>query len=478
MTLAEYYADPNVQNRIREYCGGAGGRDATCVYVAGLQVEDGAGATWTQARILPSGSCEALLDARADVARSMWDRDGLMVHLDVDYQNIDAPAEPYHHAAEVFNKIEPVYGAAVHVLRRFDMPLLDLITGRGYHFTGRVPLGSGLIDRLGGLVDGVPSWFDTVAARRQRWMPAGMGRRVARAYAGIGLLVEFLTHRILARARRRASIPIVLNGTIVGSGTTGRECVSLDVSYAGDPLDVRHMRVAFGAYQKHRMASAARWDRPPFVVVPRGRASLRYLLERGREPRYAVRAARMQSAVVPNVEHGVGRLLDAYAASPLARFHRAFYATPTRGPSAFDALVSSRTWDRLPECVKLPLLEPNDRLLQPAVLQHLTRVLLAEGVAPRDIAGIVHARYAVGPEIWGRRWSWLDPQTRAEFDVRVFAGLLSAGIDRAVDFNCRSAQEKNLCPWTPCAIDLRTARDRLLASSTEIHPEFRHHRML
>jgi hypothetical protein len=56
-----------------------------------------------------------------------------------------------------------------------------------------------------------------------------------------------------------------------------------------------------------------------------------------------------------------------------------------------------------------------------------------------------------------------DAGTRAEFDVRVFAGLVAAGIDRAVDFNCRSAQEKGLCPSEPCVHDLRVDQRRLLA---------------
>jgi len=52
--------------------------------------------------------------------------------------------------------------------------------------------------------------------------------------------------------------------------------------------------------------------------------------------------------------------------------------------------------------------------------------------------------------------------TRAEFDVRVFAGLNAAGVDRGVDFNCRSAQEKGLCPGRPCPLDLRVMRQQLL----------------
>jgi hypothetical protein len=73
----------------------------------------------------------------------------------------------------------------------------------------------------------------------------------------------------------------------------------------------------------------------------------------------------------------------------------------------------------------------------------------------------VWSRYARDFQ-WGDRWARLDPQRRAEFDVRVFAGALLAGLDRAIDFNCVSSQEKGLCPRSGCTHDLRDDRERLL----------------
>jgi len=466
MTLAEYYDDPFVRYRMREYCGAAPDRQVSCAYFAAVRGGDGPRATWGRAPRFPIDAYARLLSGGADVARSMWDRSNLLVHLDVDYQNIDVPSEPYHHSAEVFSKLEPVYRATMHVLHRFGLPLLAVITGRGYHFTGRIPLDSDVIDRLSALAPGTPRWIAGVHERRPSWGQAEITHRHARAYVGIGMLVEFLAHRILLRARHGTPVPIVLNGTIVGSGLTGRECVSLDMSYAGDPLDVRHMRVAFGAYQKHWLQPDPVWHdamsaRPPFVALPRGRASLEYLLTRGRDLRHAARAARTASAQLPMATAGVAHLLDAYVASALARFHRDFYAMTSRGPEAFDALVQSPRWMRLPECVRLPLLAPNDCLLQPAVVQHVLRVLMSEGLSARDVADVIHSRYAADFN-WGRRWFWLDAKTRAEFDVRVFAGLIAAGVDRGVDFNCRSAQEKGLCPGRMCPLDLRVMRQQLL----------------
>jgi hypothetical protein len=67
---------------------------------------------------------------------------------------------------------------------------------------------------------------------------------------------------------------------------------------------------------------------------------------------------------------------------------------------------------------------------------------------------------------WGNRWRFLDAQTRARFDVRVFAGLIATDADQLTDFNCVSSQEKGVCPRSGCLHDLRIDRDRLLRRST------------
>lgn len=468
-SLQEYYADPFVRERILEYCGAVDGRPPTSVGLTGLTGQTGRYVTWGRAPRYPVARLDALLAAGADIARSMWDAADLLIHLDVDYQNTDHPGEAFHHPAEVFFKIEPVYRAARHVFARFGLPLLSLMTGRGYHFTGRVPLESAVVDRLVALVPDTPGWLATLPARRPPWLTREMTERHAKAHVGAGLLVESLAHRILRRAAPRSPIPIVLNGTVVGAGSlalVGRECTSIDLSYAGDPVDVRHLRVAFGAYQKHRfrpdiIAHRGASDRVPFIAVPRGDESLEHLLSHGREFAHAARAARSRSTRMPDVAGGVAALLDAYARSRLARFHERFYATPRRSTAEGDALYQALPWDSLPACVTHPLLTPNDLLLQPACLQHVTRALMAERMPARDIAAIVHARYAADFG-WGRRWSWLDEETRAEFDVRVFAGLIESGLDRGLDFNCTSTQEKDLCPGGLCLHDLRVDRARLL----------------
>ena len=87
---------------------------------------------------------------------------------------------------------------------------------------------------------------------------------------------------------------------------------------------------------------------------------------------------------------------------------------------------------------------------------------MARDWSAAQVARLVEREYTRDYQ-WGDHWARLDPRTRAEFDVRVFAGLIITGADRLVDFNCTSSQEKGVCPRVGCAHDLREDRDRLAA---------------
>jgi hypothetical protein len=460
--IADYYRRAAVRERIRQYCG-------SCHRLTALR-PDRPLPMWEHASAYAAGELDDLLAAGVDIARSLWDAEHLLFHLDIDYHNIDAPAEPFAHPVDTFVKLEPVYRACRHVLRHFGIAPLVLVTGRGYHFTGQIPLGSLVVDRLAALAPHTPTWHATLTDRQPWATPELLDETHARAYTGIGLLVEYVAHLILRQAARRTRIPVVFNGTDVGAGPNGRECVSLDFSYAGDPLDTRYIRVAFGGYQLHQLRpdifGARAAAMPAMATVPRCSEDVVRLVTEARVPAIAARLAAHADTRIPLVSDGVDALISEYLASPLAAFHQRFYATlphdPERWAQTYDQ-IDTRT---LAPCVAWPLLDPNDLLLQPARLQHLTRGLMGRHWHPRHIAGLVHSRYRQDHH-WGARWSRMDPQTRAEFDVRVFAGLIETGLDRGVDYNCVSTQEKGLCPWaTDCHRDLTTDRARIFKGHT------------
>ena len=323
--VAHYYAQPAVQERLIEYCGGGDGRPPTAAFVAALRDDQRPHLTWDRSTNVPASRMATLFAEPGDLSRSLWDTKSLLFVLDLDYLNVDAPQEPFTHPAEVFFKLEPAYRAVRHVLAKFALPALDLMTGRGYHFTGHVPLDHAVVDQLGSLVPEPPAWYTTCGQRRPSGVDAVVTERQARASVGIGLLLEHVAHLVMRRTARTSSIPVVVNGTIVGrGGAAGRECVSIDFSHAGDPLDVRHARIAFGTYQWHRLRpdifGSAAASFPPLVALPRRHRGLAEMLTRGRSLDIGAREAARSIACLPDIEAGVARLVADYLSSPLAAF--------------------------------------------------------------------------------------------------------------------------------------------------------------
>jgi hypothetical protein len=459
---ADYYDDPIVRERMLEACGAGAGSQPSAAFVAGLgQDEHDAPVplTWGEAARLPPGEITTFWSSGADMSRSLWDETHLVFMLELDYLNADQPGEPFLRPAEVFFKLEPTYCAALHEFRRLDLQPWTIVTGRGYQFAGVVRLDHPVVDRLAALGE-VPSWFAGVNRRRPPGVTISMDARQAAAVEGLGRLIEFAAHRVLARAMRLSTIPVVFNGTIVGSGRVGRECVSIDFSHVGDPLDVRQMRLPFSTYQWHRLRPDIFGSQvatlPPLAAIPRGREGLMAFLSSGRGLDAGIRSARRGDGRLPDLASGIQAALELYSQSRLARFHQQFSAKRvTASPAQAGVDLAAA-----PPCVTAAFTWPNDRLLKPEHVQHVVRVLMARGVNPPAIARLVQAAYEADHG-WGDRWSRLDPRTRADFDVRVFAGMIATGLDPLVDFNCVSAQEKDICPRDGCEFDLRVDRNGL-----------------
>jgi hypothetical protein len=460
LLLPAYYDSADVRHAMLEYRGVTGTDPSTAVYLCGLCPGDAAMPSWDHhaVRVAPA-KLDVLCAAGCDIARSLWDRTHLIFLIELDYENIDEPAEPYLRPAETFFKVEPVYRAARRVFAGLGLDVQTIMTGRGYQFRGRIELEDPLIARLAAMAPDTPGWHADVPSRLPPDVHAAMSAEHARAAAGLGMLLEFAAHLISRASAAAARIPVVFNGTIVGSGTVGRECVSIDFSHAGDPLDVRHFRAAFSAYQWHLMrpdifGPLAKRHVPPLVALPREHQSLAAMLTRGRTLRVGRSAARRTSVRMPDLSRGVARLLEAYQASPLAAYHAEFYATLSAAPRDVNLQA-------VPPCMRATLTQPNDLLLKPEHLQHLVRGLMARDWTPSDIARLVQQKYEED-HAWGDRWTWMHARTRAEFEVRVFSGMIRTGLDTLIDFNCVSAQEKDLCPGSSCAYDLRRDRERLI----------------
>jgi hypothetical protein len=405
--ISEYYGDAHVRARIVEYCGAIGGKRPTAAYLTALGPMSGDGRV-------------------SDVARSLWDLDHLIFFLQLDYLNADHPEEPFVHPADVLLKLEPAYRACRAVFDALDLDALAIVTGRGYHFVGQIPLDAILVEALASLVDETPAWRQAHLARRPRGITASISKRHARAAAGLGLLIEHAAHLILARAWT-STVPFVVNGAMTGeAGPAGRECISIDFSHAGDPLDLVCIRAAFSAYTRHQRRPEVFGQRaallPPLAALPRDRQPLVTLLTDGRGLDVARQVAPTARTFLPDVTGGVVRLLDDYLRSPLAAWHEQFHAE-RRNPS--DSIPDWRAAGLAPRAAAA-LERPADRLLKPEHAQDVVRGLLAKGWTAPQIVTLVQRMFEEAHG-WGDRWSRFDARTRAEFDVRVIGGLLATG---------------------------------------------------
>jgi len=454
-----YYRNPNVRARIREFLGATTDQEPSCKFVA-------AGDENAPPPFPPYSprALNSLLDRGFEICRSLWDRDALIADFDIEYVNFDHPAEAFVDPDRVFAIQQPVQQTIQQFLEENGIEPLHVLSGRGHHFIWRVEHSSDEFKKLSGLGYGPSSLWETEA---QVHPPNGRGVPIelARAFAGLGLVMEFLAHRVKQIAAPRAGIPVELTAVEVGPSKHGREMISVDISEYGDPLYSREVRVPFSVYlkpwQQHWGFDVdALVNLPLLFVIPLQGIDWQQGISAMRDPHLAVELAKHCSTRIPDGTLGTGQLLQQYNKSKLAKFHADFYSQEQHPARLWPETYDRQPLEILPACARVALEMPNDLLLRPASIRRLVRVMLALGWHPRHIAGLICSKYR-------RDFGWtqfvnVDPATRADFYTRVFAGLFAVGTDDLIDFNCASAQEQGTCTFSGCGHNLLDFKESAL----------------
>ena len=434
-----------VRQRIVEYLGGTCVDDATCLFLGRLD------------SLNPSrferhspGRLHSLLDESCELARSLEDRVSMLIHLDIEYVNFDDPAAAYLDPERIFRLQEPLVEVIEARLLALGIHYLHVVTGQGHHFVWKIRKCSPVAKAISRL--GICTTPDLES------VPDPLFPHVA-------LLMEHLAQLIKPEAAAVCEIPVEITAQHVGPGRSGmREMLSIDISEYGDPLRSRMIRIPYTVYRKpwisgliERMGIGEQV--PEFFTLPLHEMNIRELIERRHDPGTIIALAQRAGVGIPLEETGTRNLLESYQNSGLIHFHRKFYARGFGFPSPGKMASVARTIERLPPCARHVLVFPNDLLLKPSGIQLITRSLLAEGWHPRHIADFVASIFQDPAYEWGSQWDNYDPVMRAEFYVRLFAGEIDQGIERGVDFNCCSQQEKQFC-WDPdnCSLDPIHAR--------------------
>lgn len=448
--LRRYYRNPAIRTRMQEFLGPG------AQYIVAT---DGRSDFTGQS---PLSLLPQYLDAGMEVDRSLWDQHSLVVDIDIEYTNFDHPAAAWANPERAFGLQAPVMDEALRILGRAGIDPLILVSGRGFHLAWSVARDSIAFRRLVRL-GRLPPSLEARYAQVESPDGAKIESDICQAYAGLGMVVEFLGHRVLAQSAEASAVPVQMTAIEVGPGPCGREIVSFDLSEYGDPLHRRHVRLPFSAYLKPRQLEWALGEAGvrrllPIFEIPLADMSAREAITVMRDPEEALRLSRRVHVFIPDQSLPMEALIDSYERSGLAAFHNEFYRQPWKAVSFGDTSVRV---SGAPPCVNWLLEYPNDWLLRPAALQHAARVLTALDWSPRAIARLICARYESDSD-WGNQWAHLDPMSRAIFYTRLFTGMLATGVDRVIDLNCVSHKEKGYCMVADCSANLAPYRDRLL----------------
>jgi hypothetical protein len=458
--LDEYYANSNVRARLVQFLGGSAAKSMTAEFVTADDEE-------SQARFQPHGTNEIwrLLKEHYDVGRSLWDRESLIVDLDVEYVNFDQPAMPFVQPRMCYDLQAPVVRAVEQWLLKRGIAPLHWISGQGHHFAWKIDRNSTTFSQLvhlGHLTDSLKRRYQQPAA------PNGniVGLNLGLAFSGLGMVMEWVAEEIKLSCQSETRIPMSLTAIEAGPvRDSQREVIALDVSEYGDPLDVRCVRMPFSVYHKPSQKRYQLGDllvdaMPAMFPVPLFEMTTEVALEVMREPAEVMALAARAPTAIPDFSAQTGGLLSDYENSRLAEFHQEFYCMEQYPPELWPETYDQIPLQQFPWCVRQPLAEPNDLLLKPVMIQHVVRALMANDWPPRQIAGLIRSRYERDFG-WGERWQRYDAPSRADFYVRMFAGAIVSGHDPLIDFNCKSTQEKHYCPAEHCSANLVELRDQL-----------------
>jgi len=415
-TLRNYYRQPAVRARMLEFLGADEAGDFSAEYIT-ADTPDAAERT----PLLP-WELAAQLEGGRDISRSLADRDSLIAHLDIEYVNFDFPAEAYLDPVRAFALQEPVEAGVKRVLGHYGIEALHILSGRGHHFVWRIHRASKVFARLADAGRST-QLHDSLLVRRRDGLDAPS---ITCAFAGLGLLMEFVARLVINLAASQTIIPLAMTAIEVERSVCGREMISLDLSEYADPLPMRTIRVPYSGYLKP-------WQQPyavgpanlprigPMIFVTLDAADLRHGMAAMRDPRLAADLARDSAALIPDQTHGTEHLLHHYFGSDLHKFHEHFHASQHDDPRRWAETYDRTPLDHLPSGAREALCHPNDLLLRPVGMKRVTEALLECGWHPRHIAGLIRSKFERDYG-WGDKWKDYSPALRADCYTRIFAG--------------------------------------------------------
>ncbi len=458
--MKAYYEHSQVRSRMLEYLGGDSARKLTAQFITAGDI-----AASHHREPHPLSELPVFWQQGSDIGRSLWDRQSLLVHLDIEYVNFDYPAEPYLEPERIFELQRPIEWAVEGLLLDHQIRPLHLLSGRGHHFVWRVRQNSRVFQQLiqlGRQPKELPEFNAQPHAPHNQAVSADLGA----AFAGLGLVMEFFAHQLKVDATPMCKIPIALTAVEVPPSNFGRELISLDISEYGDPLSSRTIRVPFSYYlkpwqQRGLLGESTVENLLPTFLIPLQGLDSSHGSRVMHDQDSVLALAEHATAKIPDQSKAMENLVQTYKRSPLAQFHHWYFSQEHHPPETWPENYDRTPLEALPACARYILEHPNDLLLKPSGIERIVRVMLALGWHPRHIAGLIRSRFERDYQ-WGDQWQGYVPAMRADFYTRIFSGLIVTGLDDLQDFTCATAQMEKMCFHPDCPDNLASFRNSLL----------------
>ena len=465
--LISYYRSGCVRGRMDDYCNFSTKKQPSCEYLVGFGETLKRIGYQRPIMVVPTDRMDELIDVGLDLFRSVWDREGTLSILDIEYFSLDSLAPLYTDQVRYFEIMEPTFRAITDLFDEYGIPHLNNNTPSGYHFESKLPFATrahGKLEKIGFLEETLKSQYASLPESDGK-CTRRMTDAAALGYSAIGRLMEFFCHRVMLAARAHSELPITIADTAPGTTARGREGISLDITQYGDNLNMRSIRLAYSGHQKHkvyvnRVGMEVANGTPIYACVPRGKLGIEEIYDVRRSLESAREYAETVPAAIPRASRGWSRLVDDYRASPLFAFHRQFDSIRHEPRRRWDQTYLNLELKRMPACVAMPLMNANPWLLMPTNILTVCRYFFSLGWHPKHIAGLLKAYYSQGP-FWSIDWQHYNVEVRANFWARVYCGMIAMGVDTLDDFDCGAQAEKEFCPKPLCGHDLAEYRAKI-----------------
>jgi hypothetical protein len=474
----EFYSNEIIQRKLEEYCSPFPrpwpGSPADHIVNSSAQYWVGYGESllWDGSR-RPFASIHKsyegfywAMEKGLDFFRSVWDNECTIINIDIEYYNLDYPGYSYIFPVRSLMLVERVWKQLRKILEwGFGITPLVFQTGNGVQMTFAVARDS-YADRLFQAA-GTLDW--TVESKyRYRidgMRPYGLPVSQGLSFDGTGKLVEYLFHKTVFELRSEGFDFPVNIGDITSISSKGiKEGVNFDTSLYYDPLYMRDTRAPFSTHQKHKVSRTKVGEDvalsvPVQIAVPR--------LVRGLDGQFfevdfdtvvgrfqgsndgglrrhfdgAAELAWACNCRIPVYDFEPIPLFHEYHGSILRRFHEDFDEVVHEPYWAGETWYDHVDWEDFPPCIAEPLRQMDPVcLLNPNYIRLITRILMARGIHPKHVGGILAMKYAQIDN-----WERYDQSTRANGWVRAYSGQIMTKLDLLEDFDCLSLQKRGMC---------------------------------